>query len=88
MLAVVLLDACNPGPMTGAGNNTYLLASAGEAVLLDAGVGHPAHLAGLARALYDSHASLRTVLVTHRHHDHASGVPAIANTSGWSFSQR
>ena len=65
--------------MTGAGNNTYLVASDGEAVLIDAGVGHPAHLAALERALSASHSSLRTVLLTHGHADHASGVPAIAS---------
>ena len=65
--------------MTATGNNTYLVASDGEAVLIDAGVGHPDHLAALARALSDSHSSLRTVLLTHGHMDHASGVPAIAS---------
>jgi len=65
--------------MTGTGNNTYLIVSNGEAALIDAGVGHPDHLAALDRALSDSHSSLRTVLVTHGHSDHAAGVPAIAN---------
>jgi glyoxylase-like metal-dependent hydrolase (beta-lactamase superfamily II) len=77
--APVVLDACNPGPMTGAGNHTYLLASNGAAVLVDAGVGQPDHLSALERALSDSHASLGTVLVTHGHRDHVSGVPAIWN---------
>jgi glyoxylase-like metal-dependent hydrolase (beta-lactamase superfamily II) len=76
--APIVLDARNPGPMTGAGNNTYLVVSAGRAVLVDAGVGHPEHLAALARAIVDARASLRTVVVTHDHTDHASGAPAVA----------
>jgi len=79
VFAAIVLDACNPSPMTGAGNHTYLFASKGTAVLVDAGVGHPDHLAALERALSDSHASLQTVLATHGHSDHVSGVPAIAN---------
>jgi glyoxylase-like metal-dependent hydrolase (beta-lactamase superfamily II) len=75
---VIVLDACNPNPMTGAGNHTYLLNSAGAAVLVDAGVGHPDHLAALERALVENSASLKTVIVTHGHSDHASGVLAIA----------
>ena len=74
----IVLDAKNPGPMTGAGNNTYLVVAAGSAVLVDAGVGHPEHLAALARALADARSSLRTVVVTHGHADHASGAPAVA----------
>jgi glyoxylase-like metal-dependent hydrolase (beta-lactamase superfamily II) len=65
--------------MTGAGNKTYLVASEGEAVLIDAGVGHPDHLAALRRALADSGSSLRMVLLTHGHPDHAAGVPALAS---------
>jgi glyoxylase-like metal-dependent hydrolase (beta-lactamase superfamily II) len=79
VFAPIVLDACNPGPMTGAGNHTYLLASNGTAVLVDAGVGQVDHLAALERALADNHASLEAVLVTHGHPDHVSGVPAIAN---------
>jgi glyoxylase-like metal-dependent hydrolase (beta-lactamase superfamily II) len=66
--------------MTGAGNNTYLLVgSNGEAALIDAGVGHPHHLAALNAALDESRAMLRFVLVTHGHADHASGAAAIAD---------
>src|SRR6185295_13431753 len=65
--------------MTGAGNNTYLLASdAGSATLIDAGVGEPAHLNDVAAALAARHARLEAVLVTHGHRDHAAGAPAIA----------
>jgi glyoxylase-like metal-dependent hydrolase (beta-lactamase superfamily II) len=76
----VRLDARNPGPMTGAGNNTYLLAEpAGAAVLIDAGVGDADHLAELGGHLRSSGAQLRDVLVTHAHGDHAAGAPAIAS---------
>jgi glyoxylase-like metal-dependent hydrolase (beta-lactamase superfamily II) len=66
--------------MTGAGNNTYLLAADGAtAALVDAGVGNPRHLADLGQALEQRHAWLETVLVTHAHKDHASGAELIAS---------
>ena len=74
-----LLPAHNPGPMTGEGNNTYLLVgSTGEGTLIDAGVGDARHLAALERSLSDAAARLEQVLVTHGHPDHASGAPALA----------
>jgi glyoxylase-like metal-dependent hydrolase (beta-lactamase superfamily II) len=77
-VSVVVLHACNPGPMTGAGNHTYLLAARGEAVLIDAGVGHPDHLAAIAAALAQNEAALTAVIVTHNHPDHAAGAPLIS----------
>jgi hydroxyacylglutathione hydrolase len=74
----VLLAAHNPGPMTGPGNNTYLIIGKGRATLVDAGVGHERHLAELNAQLLAAHATLERVLVTHFHADHASGAPAIA----------
>jgi hydroxyacylglutathione hydrolase len=56
------------------GTNTYLLPGA-IPTLIDAGVGNPAHLDSVAAGLAGSR--LHTVLLTHGHSDHASGVPAI-----------
>ncbi len=64
--------------MTGSGNNTYLLASLGAALLIDAGVGDRRHLADLETALADTGTRLEHVVVTHGHRDHAAGAPAIA----------
>lgn len=75
----IVLSAHNPGPMTGSGNNTYLLVGDdGSATLIDAGVGHPRHLEDIRRTLDARGARLDRVLVTHGHRDHAGGAPAIA----------
>ncbi len=48
----IAIDAHNPGPMTGNGNNTFLITGDNAtATLIDAGQGHPEHLAGIDRAL-------------------------------------
>lgn len=64
--------------MTGSGNNTYLLASLGEALLVDAGVGERRHLADLETALRDLGARLVRVAATHGHRDHVGGALSIA----------
>jgi len=83
----IKLAAHNPGPMTGPGNNTYLLVEpGGDAALIDAGVGEPRHLAAINHHLDERGARLARVLVTHGHADHASGAPALAAAhSGASF---
>ena len=73
-----LVPAHNPGPYTGAGNNTYLLPGA-EPALIDAGTGDSRHLDGVVEALARSNSGpLARILVTHGHVDHASGVEALA----------
>ena len=79
MFNPISLDAHNPGPMTGAGNRTYLIAgTSGTSTLVDAGVGEARHLDAIANATLAAHATLTHVLVTHGHADHASGAPALA----------
>jgi glyoxylase-like metal-dependent hydrolase (beta-lactamase superfamily II) len=79
VLTTILLVAHNPGPMTGSGNNTYLvIGSDRTSVLIDAGVGHPLHQAELAHALDVHGVRLTRVLLTHGHADHASGAGEIA----------
>ena len=72
---ITLVSGDNPGPYTGAGNNTYLLAG-DTPTLVDAATGNASHLDGLARAL--GSAQLAQVLVTHAHPDHADGCDPIA----------
>jgi glyoxylase-like metal-dependent hydrolase (beta-lactamase superfamily II) len=74
-LNAVPIHARNPGPLTGAGNITWLIPGR-VPVLIDAGIGDATHLDALERAL--GGARLGRVLVTHAHPDHAGGAPAIA----------
>ena len=68
-----LLHAGNPGPFTGEGNWTYLIAG-DRPVMIDAGVGEPAHLDAIAAA---APAGPADVIATHAHSDHTDGAPAI-----------
>jgi endoribonuclease LACTB2 len=79
-MTTILLEAHNPGPMTGSGNNTYLvIGSDRSSVLIDAGVGHARHQAELDKALDVHGARLARVLLTHGHADHSSGAGLLAS---------
>jgi len=73
--ALTMLPAGNASEWTGpSGTNTYLLHGA-IATLIDAGVGHPDHVASIDRAL--AGCALDRILITHAHPDHAGGIPAL-----------
>ena len=72
---ITRIPGFNPGPMTGAGNNTYLLPGR-TPTLIDAATGEAAHLSALAEALGPDR--LAGVLVTHAHQDHADGSEPLA----------
>ena len=74
-MQITLIPGFNPGPFTGAGNNTYLF-SGKTATLLDAATGESAHLCALAEALGVT--PLAQVLITHAHADHVDGCGSIA----------
>lgn len=73
-MKIARLTAPNPGPLTLDGTQTYLL---GETAVLDPGPLIDAHVEAICRAL----PKLATILITHRHGDHApAAVPLRART--------
>ena len=74
-MRVILIPGLNPGPYTGAGNNTYLIPGR-EPTLIDGSTGSPEYLEALSDALSGSR--LTQVVVTHGHSDHASGAAQLA----------
>lgn len=77
---LVRLTAPNPGLMTGPGTNTYLIGVTDLAVI-DPGPADESHLAALLAAV-EARGTLRSILVTHTHLDHAPGAAALARATG------
>src|SRR3954452_8966435 len=70
---VTRIRAPNPSPLTLDGTNTYV---AGGWVI-DPGPDDPAHLDAVA-----AHGPFEGIVLTHSHHDHAEGAPALAARAG------
>jgi glyoxylase-like metal-dependent hydrolase (beta-lactamase superfamily II) len=68
--------APNPGPFTGPGTNTYVIESAGQALIVDPGPVVVEHLRAVRLAL--NGLSPVAVLVTHTHPDHAPAANGLA----------
>lgn len=73
---IVRIVAPNPGPMTGAGTNTYLYGSDPCAVV-DPGPDDAGHLEAV-RAAAEQRGGIGVVLLTHGHGDHADGAERLA----------
>ena len=68
--------APNPGPMTLAGTNTYVVAAGDGAFVIDPGPADEAHAAAV-RAAADARGGIEGVVLTHSHADHSAGVPLL-----------
>jgi glyoxylase-like metal-dependent hydrolase (beta-lactamase superfamily II) len=76
---VTLIRALNPGPLTLAGSNAWLIGA--PAWLVDPGPLDDGHLERLEFAIRQR-GTLAAIVVTHRHLDHAEAAPAIAERYG------
>jgi glyoxylase-like metal-dependent hydrolase (beta-lactamase superfamily II) len=72
------LVAPNPGVMTGAGTNTYLLGDA-EVAVLDPGPAIPEHIDAILETAGDR---IRWIVCTHTHPDHSPAWQAVARATG------
>lgn len=76
--------APNAGPMTLDGTNTWVLAEPGSTacVILDPGPDDAGHLDAVLAVVAELGARVTQILLTHGHHDHAEGAPALAARTG------
>lgn len=72
------LVAPNPGAMTGAGTNTYLIGNE-EVAVLDPGPAIDAHIEAILEAAGDR---IRWIVCTHTHPDHSPAWQAVAAATG------
>ncbi len=75
---IVRVVAPNPGPMTQHGTNSWILAHADGATVIDPGPDDPGHIAALLAAA----GPIARILLTHGHADHAGAAPALRDASG------
>jgi glyoxylase-like metal-dependent hydrolase (beta-lactamase superfamily II) len=77
---LVRLTAPNPGLMTGPGTNTYLVGTS-ELAVIDPGPDDAIHREAILRVAAE-HGTIRHILVTHTHVDHAPGAAALKAATG------
>lgn len=78
---VVRIIAPNPGPMTLAGTNTYVVAH-DPAYVIDPGPADAAHVDAI-KAAAGERGGIGGVLLTHSHSDHSTAVPLLAAPLLW-----
>ena len=77
-----LLLAPNPGPMTGRGTNTYVIAAEAGCVVVDPGPAIDSHLEAI-RAAGEAAGGIKGVLLTHCHSDHSDAVEPLGEPLLW-----
>ncbi|HZS14204.1 MAG TPA: MBL fold metallo-hydrolase [Candidatus Dormibacteraeota bacterium] len=82
MTRVSVVLAPNPGIMTGAGTNTYLVGDGDALACIDPGPEDDAHLAAIEEVVRSVHGRVDTVLLTHSHPDHRPLARRLAERSG------
>jgi glyoxylase-like metal-dependent hydrolase (beta-lactamase superfamily II) len=77
------LLAPNPSPMTLDGTNTWVIAEPGStsAVVIDPGPDDEGHLCRVLGEAVAGDRRVATILLTHRHPDHAAGAARFAELS-------
>ncbi len=70
--------AGNPGPMTYHGTNTYLIDGPDGTIVLDPGPQDLEHT----RAVLAAAGRVAAIWITHTHHDHVAGLPALREATG------
>lgn len=79
-MEITRILAPNPGPFTGTGTNSYVVAAGGEAVIIDPGPLIESHLDALRAAVADL--TVVGILVTHHHLDHSPAANPLAAEFG------
>lgn len=66
----------------GSDSNIFVLEDAGEAILVDTGTG--AHASRVQKTIekFIPLSSIKQIVLTHRHYDHAGGLPALLKATG------
>lgn len=72
-----ILGQNGPSKFVLQGTNTYLIGTGRERLLLDTGEGRDEYLPLLNSVLDDEGCTIRTILLSHWHHDHVEGLPSV-----------
>ena len=77
---VVRIVANNPSPFTFKGTNTYIVGTGDDVALIDPGPHDSVHLDAILKTI--GKRRLTHILITHTHHDHTDGLPALLAATG------
>ena len=72
-----ILGQNGPSKFVLQGTNTYLIGTGRRRILIDTAEGHEAYIALLSDVLRQESCTISQILLTHWHHDHVDGVPAV-----------